>query len=207
MSSEQASGIIVTLQLQEEIHALQERLQQFRVVTFAEEDFKVEHAKAVISEAYVSEQTLKYIIIAAKNFNQISQNSLLKLFEEPPRNIRFIVIVESKSILLDTIKSRLPILKYQTNRRHIEVDLDFSKIDNAMIFAFIKEHERIKKQEAKDLHATVAGIDGNKGQRSSHAEMPSGFRAGHREPSDEGRFRRTRAQPACLPLRQRNADP
>ena len=151
MLSEPASGIIVTLQVQDEAQALQEKLQQFRVVTFLEEDFKVEHAKSVISEAYISEQTLKYIIIAAKSFNHISQNSLLKLFEEPPRNIRFIVIVESKSILLDTIKSRLPILKHLTNHQHIEINLDFSKIDNEMIFAFIKEHERVTRQEAKGL--------------------------------------------------------
>lgn len=152
MSLEMASGIIITQQIQEEVDALQEKLlQQFRVVTFLEEDFKIEHAKAVIAEAYISEEVFKYIIIATKTFNQISQNALLKIFEEPPRNIRFIIIVESKSILLDTIKSRLPVLKHQTNHQHVAINLDLSKIDNEMIFAFIKEHERIKKQEAKDL--------------------------------------------------------
>lgn len=145
------SHIIINQELEETLSSVAEQLKTSRVVTFAEEDFKVEHAKAVVAEAYISEENQKYIIIATKNFNTISQNALLKIFEEPPRNIVFIIIVPSKSILLPTIRSRLPILKGTHHQKIKEIDVDFSKIDNAMIFSFLKEHERIKKHEAKEI--------------------------------------------------------
>lgn len=145
------SHIIINQEVEETLVALSQELKSSRVITFVEEDFKVEHAKAVVAEAYISEENLKYIIIATKNFNSISQNALLKIFEEPPRNIVFIIIVPSKSILLPTIRSRMPILKNAHHQKIKEIDFDFSKIDNAMIFAFLKEYDRVKRNEAKEI--------------------------------------------------------
>ncbi|WP_345993610.1 DNA polymerase III subunit delta' [Sulfurimonas sp. HSL-1716] len=145
------SHIIISQEVEESLSSLLQELKSARTVTFVEEDFKVEHAKAVVAEAYISEENKKYIVIAAKNFNSISQNALLKIFEEPPRNIVFIIIVPSKSILLPTIRSRLPILKNRYHQKIKEIEFDFSKIDNAMIFKFLKENERVKKHEAKEI--------------------------------------------------------
>lgn len=145
------SHIIINQEVDEALLALSQELTGSRVITFVEEDFKVEHAKAVVAEAYISEENLKYIIIATKNFNSISQNALLKIFEEPPRNIVFIIIVPSKSILLPTIRSRMPILKNSHHQKIKEINFDFSKIDNAMIFTFLKEYDRVKKNEAKEI--------------------------------------------------------
>ena len=151
MSGELGSHIIINQEIEESVSSLLQTLQNRRTVTFIEDDFKVEHAKAVIAEAYVSEENLKYIIIATKNFNTVSQNALLKVFEEPPRNIAFIIIVPSKSILLHTIRSRLPIQKNRYHQKVQEVDFDFTRIDNSMIFSFLKESEKIKRHEAKEL--------------------------------------------------------
>lgn len=145
------SGIIVTNKLDEEVELLQEQLSGFRVVIFLTENFQLQDAKAVVKEAYISEDKRKYIIIATKNFNIISQNSLLKLFEEPPLHICFLLVVQSKSILLNTIKSRLPILKLETSHDTKEVDINFLKLNNKMIFKFLKDNERVGKEEAKSL--------------------------------------------------------
>lgn len=145
------SHILISTELESEFERLQERLKPSRVVGFIEDEFKIEHAKAVVAEAYISESSTKYIILAAKNFNNVSQNSLLKVLEEPPRNIEFIIISASKSNLLPTVRSRLPIIKGETNYSTLEIELNLAKIDYAEIFNFLKENSRIKKSEAKLL--------------------------------------------------------
>lgn len=107
----QKGHILISTDLNSELERLEEDLKPYRIVKFVEESFKIEHAKAVLSEAYISESQTKYIILAALEFTDIAQNSLLKLLEEPPRNIEFIIISPTKSNLLPTIRSRLPILK------------------------------------------------------------------------------------------------
>ena len=86
---------------------------------FLRDDFGINDAKDVISESYISSQKLKTIIIAANKFNIYAQNALLKIFEEPPKNIRFIIIAKSKSSLLPTILSRMAIIK---NKKTITIN-------------------------------------------------------------------------------------
>ena len=51
-----------------------------------------------------------FIIEDAARMNEQAQNALLKVLEEPPRNVVFILLVPSKTILLDTIISRCVLL-------------------------------------------------------------------------------------------------
>jgi len=76
--NEMRCGIIVSPDIENEIIILKEKLRDFRVVVFMEDSFKIEHAKAVIAEAYISESDKKYILLAAKTFNNISQNGFTK---------------------------------------------------------------------------------------------------------------------------------
>ena len=84
--------ILIASDIYAEFERLKEELRPNRVVGFIEDEFKVEHSKAVIEESYKSESQTKYIILGANNFNAISQNALLKLLEEPLRNIEYIII-------------------------------------------------------------------------------------------------------------------
>ena len=143
------SHILITTELETEVSRLENELKPNRVVTFIREDFKIEDAKDVVKEAYISESQTKYIILASNSFNNVSQNSLLKVLEEPPRNIEFIIISPTKSNLLATVRSRLPIIKGVSLYDTISIDLNLAKIDYAHIFAFLKENVRIKKNEAK----------------------------------------------------------
>ncbi|MEJ2372515.1 MAG: DNA polymerase III subunit delta', partial [Sulfurimonas sp.] len=97
--------IVISKELESEIERLEALLTGYRVVKFLEETFKIEHAKEVTAEAYISESATKYIILAAIDFTDVAQNSLLKLLEEPPRNIEFILLTPTKSTLLPTIRS------------------------------------------------------------------------------------------------------
>ena len=86
---------------------LLERIDAPFVKTFFTEEFKVEDAHAVIREAYIAEEGGKVLILSAFTYNIYAQNALLKLLEEPPRNISFILITRAKNALLPTVRSRM----------------------------------------------------------------------------------------------------
>ncbi|WP_295023465.1 DNA polymerase III subunit delta' [Sulfurimonas sp.] len=143
--------ILVSTEIEKEVNKLVAELKPSRVVSFIEEDFKLEHAKAVVAESYISESETKYIIIAASTFGREAQNSLLKILEEPPRNIEFIIISPTKSNLLPTVRSRLPIVNGEKLHTIKEVELNLAKIDYAQVFKFLKANARVTKTEAKEL--------------------------------------------------------
>lgn len=145
------SHILISSDIEAEIEKLKLELRPNRVVTFLRDDFKIEDAKAVISESYISESNIKYILLGAKNFNTISQNSLLKILEEPPTNIEFIIISPNKSNLLPTIRSRLPLKKGIIEHQNISLDINLAKINYEEIFKFLKENARVSKLDAKNL--------------------------------------------------------
>ncbi len=145
------SHILIAQNIEQSCEEYQESLKPSRVVTFMRDDFKVEDARAVIAEAYISEDKTKYIILAALSFNVVSQNALLKALEEPPRNIEFILIAPSKSIFLPTIRSRLPMIKKVSQKVVQDVSIRLRQLDLTQLFDFIKAHERLKKHEAKQL--------------------------------------------------------
>ncbi|ABB44925.1 DNA polymerase III, delta prime subunit [Sulfurimonas denitrificans DSM 1251] len=145
------SHIIITSDIAAEFERLNDELKPKRVVGFiVEDEFKIEHAKAAVAEAYISESETKYIILGANNFNTVSQNSLLKALEEPPRNIEFIILSNSTSNLLPTVRSRLPIFKGKKEHKVYEIDFSLMRINYNDIFEFLKKVVKFKKSEAKE---------------------------------------------------------
>ena len=97
------AGIVICNDLEYAGSYVLSRLTTPIVKTFFEDEFKVEHAAAVIREAYIAEERGKGILLCAASYNIYAQNALLKLLEEPPRNIVFTIITRSKNALLPTI--------------------------------------------------------------------------------------------------------
>jgi DNA polymerase-3 subunit delta' len=145
------SEIIICDDFDEVYQELVQKYAPLRCIPFIEDDFLIEHAKAVLAEAYISEAQTKYLILGAKSYTTISQNSLLKVLEEPPHNIEFILLSESKSALLPTIRSRMPLRYIGEKREKLTLDISFKNFDINRLFLFVKEHERLKKHEAKEL--------------------------------------------------------
>ncbi|MCW8837588.1 MAG: DNA polymerase III subunit delta' [Thiovulaceae bacterium] len=143
--------ILISTDIQKEFQKFQVKLQPNRVIGFVEDVFKLEHAKAVVAESYISENMTKYLILGSKSFGIEAQNSLLKVLEEPPNNIEFIIISPTKSNLLPTVRSRLPIIKGEISHESVDFNLNLSKIEYADIFAFLKSNARISKVETKEL--------------------------------------------------------
>ena len=82
--------------------------------------------------AYLSSHTADcrvFIIEKADTMNTSAANSLLKVLEEPPANTFFILLVESKSSLLETILSRCTVLSLFTPSKNEALQYILSKYD------------------------------------------------------------------------------
>ena len=135
-------------------YAKEQLLQEYAsayLKTFFTDEFKVEDAQAVIREAYIAEERQKVLILAALSYNIYAQNALLKLLEEPPRNIRFILISRSKNALLPTVRSRLQLRMMEAPKPQLEFDLDVAHLDLEAIFAFLKTHRHVNKDTLKQI--------------------------------------------------------
>ncbi|WP_273337563.1 DNA polymerase III subunit delta', partial [Campylobacter avium] len=70
------------------------------------DEFLMDNAKEVQRESFIAENKEKIIVIMANSFRNEAQNFLLKLFEEPPKNIKFLLVSPSRNLLLATVRSR-----------------------------------------------------------------------------------------------------
>lgn len=151
MFASERGGILITRDIEERSKELENSLYPLRSVLFVRDDFKIEDAKEVIAEAYKAEEKLKTLILGAKSFTIPAQNALLKILEEPPRNIAFILLAPNKSTFLPTVRSRLTLTQEHQDRIFVPLPLHLGTLDLAALFAFVKEHEKLKKHEAKAL--------------------------------------------------------
>ncbi len=143
--------IIITNDIEKTKNDIIQVLDKQIVKIFLRDDFLIEDAKMVIKEAYISEEKKKYLIIGAKTFRTETQNSLLKILEESPKNIIFLLISQSKSNFLPTIRSRLPILFVKEKKQREKIDIDLAKMTLKDIFEYTKKYQRISKSELKDM--------------------------------------------------------
>ncbi|MDL0146893.1 DNA polymerase III subunit delta' [Campylobacter felis] len=114
-------------------------------------EFLLEDARAVEKESYIAESSEKIIVLMAHSFRHEAQNFLLKLLEEPPKNIKFLIVVPSKNLLLPTIKSRLICEKRKKQKVEMKLDLELEKLDLKMIYEFLKENENLDKNTLSEL--------------------------------------------------------
>ncbi len=114
------------------------------------DEFKVDDAKMVMKEAYIAEESTKHLIIVATTYRIEAQNALLKLLEEPPRNIVFILIAKSKTALLPTIRSRMQIESVAFEKEPFVLEIDIAKMELGDIFNFLKKNKNISKIVLKD---------------------------------------------------------
>lgn len=74
---------------------------------------KVEQVREIEAEAYLApnEADLKvFVLDDADQYSAYTQNALLKIIEEPPKNVKFILTASSRASLLATVRSRVCII-------------------------------------------------------------------------------------------------
>ncbi|MCD6211728.1 MAG: DNA polymerase III subunit delta' [Sulfurovum sp.] len=147
-----SSQVIITSDIEGTISKLEALRTTERFVKIIKEDaFLVEDAKLAIEKAYMASEETSIIILAAKSFSPIVQNKLLKVIEEPPKNKEFIIISPSKSTILATIKSRLPIIVLSEKKEEEPLGLDLKQLSLATVYAFIQTHKRTDAKVMKQL--------------------------------------------------------
>jgi DNA polymerase-3 subunit delta' len=165
-----ASGILITHQAEEVLAKLEQlrTRERFTIIRSRDDkdrpkEFLVEHAQEAIAKAYIASEELNYIILMAPRFSEIAQNRLLKIIEEPPRNKAFILITDSKSSLLPTIQSRLPVTVLSEKQEEKLFSLDMANLNLAKVYEFVQANSRLSAVECKEmveqisLHAMKSG--------------------------------------------------
>jgi len=147
-----SSQVIITSDIEGTISKLEALKRTESFVKIVKEDaFLVEDAKLAIEKAYMASEETSIIILAAKIFSPIVQNKLLKVIEEPPKNKEFIIISPSKSTILATIKSRLPIIVLSEDKEDEDLGLDLKQLSLDTVYAFIQSHKRTDSKVMKQL--------------------------------------------------------
>ena len=116
------------------------------VLTIAPEDNKknitVAQIRTLRADAYIKPHSADFkvfIIDGAERMNEQAQNALLKVLEEPPANVIFILVSLSRTILLETIVSRCTVLSLSAPEQSAAIehlksatDYDADKISAAV---------------------------------------------------------------------------
>lgn len=131
------------------------------VKIFEYDTLLMENAKEIINEAYIAEIREKIIVIIAHKFGIDPQNALLKILEEPPRNIVFVIVAKSKNFLLPTVRSRLVMDSRVKKSIKIDIGLNLKRLELKEIYLFIEEKVALEKSDKfgkKELLAVVKQI-------------------------------------------------
>ncbi|HIP29428.1 MAG TPA: DNA polymerase III subunit delta' [Sulfurospirillum arcachonense] len=150
--SDPLSHILVCSDIEKAYEQCQEKYSEFRICPFFPEkdDFLLEDAKKVVKEAYIAEMKPKILVLGAKGYRVEAQNSLLKILEEPPRNIVFILIAPTKTVFLPTIRSRMGLQELKIQKEVIHSGLNLKNLCEKDIYEFVKANSRIGRVELKE---------------------------------------------------------
>ena len=119
-------------------------------------DFLMEDARAVERESYIAENAEKIIVIMANAFRNEAQNFLLKLFEEPPKNVKFLLVCPSKNLLLPTVRSRFICEVLSKKKARSSLPLDLAGLDYKKMLEFLQENEGLDKMALQEMIANFA---------------------------------------------------
>ncbi|MBE6776838.1 MAG: DNA polymerase III subunit delta' [Ruminococcaceae bacterium] len=112
-----------------------------------------------------------FVIDGADTMNPQSQNALLKVLEEPPKTVMFILIAESKTVLLDTIISRCVTLSLTTPEFSVALDYIKSKTDFSE--ELIKEALELQKNNIGRALNTLNGVSSSSTEESAEKFLES----------------------------------
>jgi hypothetical protein len=102
---------------------------------------KIDDIRFMREDAYIAsnEGSYKFYVIADADCMTVqAQNALIKILEEPPKNVIFIILCKSSLSLLGTVRSRSQIFKIghesagetDTNRKNLAKDIALASLKN-----------------------------------------------------------------------------
>lgn len=117
----------------------------FRVTgTGSSRSLHIDMIRNIRQDAYIipnEAQYKLYIIENAEMMTEQAQNALLKVLEEPPRSVVFILTCGSSSSLLLTIRSRSQVLTLDSSDEYLEVDEKSKGVAEEIAMAVVSSKE------------------------------------------------------------------
>lgn len=101
------------------------------------------------------ERTHKTYILLCDTILKEAQNTLLKLFEDPPEHVRFFLSIPSETLLLPTLRSRLFVYKRELSEYSQDEFLNFRTLSVAERLTVIAE--KIKEEDTLWLTSCIEG--------------------------------------------------
>ena len=149
---EQKSKLVLTDDFEKTIGVIKaQKNEQIDLYIYPNTSILVEDIKNITHHAYIASENEQYMILSIESISAVSQNALLKILEEPPINIYFLLLAHNKNIFLPTVLSRLMVVRLFNHRYHTqEFKYDIAKMSLAQIFAFVKDNKNMQKKEASD---------------------------------------------------------
>lgn len=129
--------IILVNDIQEEVEQFASALNPSDVRIYEESEIQIKHIHDIIAEAHIATDSLKTLIIAAHSFRTEAQNALLKTLEEPPENVKFILISRNKTALIPTIRSRCLLTDKRVRESIAPFTLTLSTLSLESIYTYI----------------------------------------------------------------------
>ncbi len=139
------------------------------------DDFLIEHAKEAVAKATLTSEKERIIALCAKKFTPIAQNKLLKILEEPPKKITFILMTPSKAGLLPTIRSRLPVENRLETKEQTLSGVDMERFDLAALYKLLQDKRRIDAKEARKIVEALAKEAMKSGRYKMDEELLESF--------------------------------
>lgn len=124
--------------------------------------FTIDLSRAVLKEVAKSSYDVKYILLLGNTFREEAQNALLKVLEDTPPKIVFVIIVENKNSIMATVRSRLHKLfwKIEEKKKIIKDELDYRNLTEKKILRYILQNKRISRDKVFELITSTIVIDG-----------------------------------------------
>ena len=98
----------------------------FIEITPSTKEYSIDDIKGIIIETKIFYPKTRIYFLCNFHLSSIpAQNSFLKLLEEPPSNVQFVLTTDNKNNLLPTIVSRTKIVKLQGNNSKNPVGVQF----------------------------------------------------------------------------------
>ena len=123
-----------------------------RFVKIEKEDrLLAEDARMAIEKAYLASEERVVIVLSAPQISDVVQNKLLKVIEEPPPGKEFVIIVPSKSMILPTIRSRLPIVSLYDSKEEEDSDLDLRSLNLRTVYDYVQKNRYLSAPEMRKV--------------------------------------------------------
>ncbi len=120
--------------------------------------------KAISDTAVMPNEADKkvYIIDEADGLNPPAQNAMLKILEEPPHHVQFILLAENARALLPTVRSRCTELNITPERGSFQAESETRRIlemllrrDSMEILRFAFSTEKLEREQLSELATEI----------------------------------------------------